>query len=799
MASKQKSMLEHALEYAAAGIPVIPLHTADAKGRCSCDQPPGRCTAGKHPRITEWQKRATTDPNVIQKWWGPKRWPNASIGGVGGEFLCLDVDPKHDGRESLQRLIDANAPLPDTMVAKTGLASARIRGSHYWYRVPSEYNPGTRAGVREGIDIRCIGGYAVLPPSPHPSGVRYEWKEKFDAAKIVEAPEWLCELTPEYVKGEAAWAPNRSVPMSRDVKRFLNGELEIEIGEQRAFLCRAARSVLTQGRNVETTTQILWEGFNGDGGISNCDYDEEQGPWMPEHIYELVSSEYRSPPSTPLEKDFSQSYTFDDAGNAKRLVASFQPGTIHYAPAHACWYVWDSDENRYFRDPGAWMRKRWIEVIDEFALDAQNMQTEDGAKQIYAHASRSRMKPKIDAACDLAKDLVTLPENQIDQDPMMFQVINGAVDLRNGKLRDAEPEDHFMRCSPVEYDPDAESDLFQEFLDRTLPDPELQRYLQVATGYSLTGRTDEHVFFYLYGLPATGKTTYLEMLKNITGTYGMTASSSTILNDPNKSGSGPTEDIARLAGARMVSVSEIEPNARFATGLVSSLVGGESVTARHLRASSFEFMPRFKLWIGANHLPKVAGASRSGVWRRVKVIPFDQPMDPDKIDHRLAHKMREPEVASAVLAWAVEGAVTWWKEFRKHGTGIVDPTAVEEEVQQYKLESDHVAGFASEALRRCPDDRTARVPVSTLFSHYNKWCDSEGRKQRETQHALARKLKDLGFEATNANVDGRVQRCWIEVELYGDFKSSGGKSETSSHGINVKGARRREHSGRERK
>lgn len=792
-----KSMLDYALEYAAAGIPVIPLHTADAKGRCSCDRPEGRCTPGKHPRISEWQKRATTDANTIEKWWGKRRWPNASIGGVCGTYLCLDVDPKHDGPDSFDRLIEGNAKLPKTAVARTG-KHGKERGTHYWFLVPEGYQPGTRANVREGIDIRCVGGYAVLPPSPHPSGVNYEWVRGSTFDKIVEAPEWLCELTPEYVQGDAAWTPNRSVPMSKAVRQFLNGELEIEIGEQRQFLCRAARSVLTQGRNVETTTQILWEGFNGDGGISNCDYDPDQGPWMPEHIYELVSSEYDHPPSTPLEKDFTQQFTFDDAGNAKRLIASFPPGAIHWAPAHDAWYIWDNDDNRYFRDGGSWMRTRFMAVIDEFATTAQAATTEDGARQIYGHATRSRMRPKIVAATELAHDLAKIPEHEIDTDPMMFQAGNGVIDLRDGEIREQKPEDNLMRGSSIEYDPDARSSLFEDFLERTVPDEQLREYLQVAAGYSITGRTDEHAFFYLYGLPATGKSTFLEALKHICGTYAMTAMPTTITSSADRSGSGPTEDLARLAGARLVSVSEVPPGAHLSTGLVSTLVSGEKVTARHLHASSFEFLPRMKLWIGANHLPKVAGASRSGIWRRVKVVPFNEQIPADELDRRLSMKLREPEAAAAILAWAVDGAIRWWEKFSAEGSGIPESTAVEESVSEYKIESDHVAAFAQEALATVPDAVGSRIGVGELFDHYNAWCDAEGRQQRYTQHKLSRQLADLGFIARNAKLNGKVARCWVGLELVGEFKST---KQSSGGGINVKGAtkRKREHSGRTRK
>jgi putative DNA primase/helicase len=285
----------------------------------------------------------------------------------------------------------------------------------------------------------------------------------------------------------------------------------------------------------------------------------------------------------------------------------------------------------------------------------------------------------------------------------------------------------------------------------------------------------------VYGRPASGKTTMLEALNNIMGSYALTADTSTFMQESRRRGGGPTEDLARLAGARLVLTHEVERGERMASALVSRLVGGDAVTARFMYAAPFTFHPRFKLWIGANHLPQVASGSRSGIWRRVKVISFDEPIPKDERDPTLIDKLQEPEAATAILAWAVEGA-TRWHDLRKDGKTLPEPAAVAESVSAYKRESDHVNAFADEALERV-DDKKQRVPVADLFAQYLKWCDAEGRDRRDTQHALARKLTDLGFEAKPAQHGGRVQRCWIGVEL----KDVAG----TSSGVHVRGATKR--------
>lgn len=774
--STPATMLEHALDYASAGLKVIPLHSVLEDGACTCGAPSGRCSPGKHPRIGDWRNEATTDPEVIAKWWSDRRWPNANIGGVCGDYMCLDIDARHDGFASLERLIKSNTSLPDTAVAETGEYDGE-RGKHYWYKVPAGHDPSTRANVRQGIDIRARGGYAVLPPSPHTSGVNYTWITG-GIQDAVEAPEWICALVPEHITGDSTWAPDPNFRMSKAVKEFLNGNVEVPIGEQREFLTAAARSVLTTGRNVETASSLLWEGYDGSGGISNCDFNNDD-PWTPEDIYAIVSDIFAKPPTTPLEKNFAtDDFSFDDLGNAERLIASFPDDHVMYVWEVDRWYIWDANRKRYVIDPsGVWMRSRWGTIADEIGKLAMNARTEGEANALQRHARVSRMKPRVDAAITLARDFATVDESDLDFDPMMLGCANGVIDLRDGTLREQTPTDYITRRSPIMFNDKAKSSLFDSFLKRVVPDKDLRDFLQLAAGYSLTGSIEEHVFFYVYGRPASGKTTILEALKHIMGGYGITAETSTFMRQSGRS--GPTDDIARLAGARFVVTHEVEKDERLAASLVSHMVGGESITARFMYTKPFEFFPRFKLWIGANHLPKVVGGARSGIWRRVKILSFDEPIPVAERDPTLAGKLREPEAAAAILAWAVEGA-TRWHANRANGQALTEPQIVTDAATEYQRESNHVMVFAEQVITTA--EKHDRVSASEMFAAYRQWCQQEGRDHTLTKNALGRDLRELGHVAVQARHDGKSQRCYIGIRLR-DVKSGSG--------INVKGATKR--------
>lgn len=172
--------LEHALAYAARGWRVAPIA-------------PGR----KHPRLKAWQDKATTDPDMVRAWWTRFATDGVSIvTGEASQLVVIDIDPRHDGDDTIAELEALHGPLPDTVEAITGGG-----GRHLYYRMPDgvAYPRNDQAGIviGAGVDLRGDGGQVVAPPTIHPDTTQpYTWEiehSPFDGVAVAEAPAWLVE------------------------------------------------------------------------------------------------------------------------------------------------------------------------------------------------------------------------------------------------------------------------------------------------------------------------------------------------------------------------------------------------------------------------------------------------------------------------------------------------------------------------------------------------------------------------------------------------------------------------------
>ncbi len=215
------SPLLAALAYAAAGWPVLPVHTPTEVGGCSCGQP--KCRAiGKHARILDWPHRASTDANVIAGWW--RRWPDANVAVRTGTITVLDVDGPA-GARTLRDLQAAHEPLPGTRCAITA------RGTHLYFHAVARLLRCSAAQLGPGLDVRARGGYVIAPPSRHTTGHRYRWAGPHEIAPL---PTWLAGLlTPPEPDAPAPRALPRAViaPGHDRATRYLQAALDGEIAE----------------------------------------------------------------------------------------------------------------------------------------------------------------------------------------------------------------------------------------------------------------------------------------------------------------------------------------------------------------------------------------------------------------------------------------------------------------------------------------------------------------------------------------------------------------------------------------
>ncbi len=166
---------------------VMPVHGPLEFGGCTCGK--SDCpSAGKHPSISEWQKRASLDKEEIVKLFiGANDDYNYGIAtGPESGIFVLDIDGAI-GEASLIKLQEEHGQLPVTLTAKTGSG-----GRHLFFTYPDRKVYGRTSKLGENLDVRGEGGQVVGPGSNHASGRKYEWINPLEV--IENAPEWLLDI-----------------------------------------------------------------------------------------------------------------------------------------------------------------------------------------------------------------------------------------------------------------------------------------------------------------------------------------------------------------------------------------------------------------------------------------------------------------------------------------------------------------------------------------------------------------------------------------------------------------------------
>lgn len=707
-----------AIDYASRGWRVIPLYNIRPDGTCACGRPDCDGNArGKHPRVTAWQEKATTDPKKIDYWWG--LWPQSNVGVMCGQdtgSMVVDVDGP-TGEQSLE-----GREWPKTPKAKTG------RGYHYHFKWPKlDFVLKNNAGILPGIDVKVGKGQVAMPPSQHYNGSKYEWVVGPEECDLADAPAWFIDILKEKYGPKKRLDENIKKLEAKKQTAITNKYAQKALDEEVAEVALASNgtrnnqlntsafklaTLVANGSLDEDEVRRQLERAARRAGLSSIEIEATLNSAMgagKQHKREIPDRPMRERPTEPTEPRI---YTINNRGNVERLL------DLHKKDLK---YV------REFKDWIHWTGKNWLrdETAPYSALDDVVKQLYDAAKDCEDDKER-KILASFAASCGnnatYAATTALASKNpefsisvlELDSNDCKLNLQNGILDLKDFSVKPHDPEEMLVKITNYGFDKTSTCGRWEQFLEEIFSkDREIIKYIQRVIGYSLTGSMAEKCFFFLYGAEGdNGKSVFLAVLRMLLGEYAKNADISTFLTSKNEK---VRDDLAALYGARVITTAEPEEGSRFAMAVIKPWTGGDPQTCRELYGKIFTYQPKGKIFLAANNKPAIFERT-DAAWSRVHLIPFTVTFAKDKQDKTLIEKLRAE--LPGILNWAIEGL----KDYRALGS-LQPPKVIKDAVDAYRRENDSVRVFVEDV---CTLQKTLSAMGPDLYASYKDFCLNSG-------------------------------------------------------------------------
>lgn len=412
-------------------------------------------------------------------------------------------------------------------------------------------------------------------------------------------------------------------------------------------------------------------------------------------------------------------------------------------------YIYDPDEGIY-RDRG----QREVREI-----------TREGLGRFFGRVEVSEM-------CEHIRAVSTRPYDDLGGPEQHIPVRNGVVKLEAGQrdLIDHSPDYRFLHRAGTEYDPEAECPRWKEFLEDSIRNGAERDKLQEYVGYALYHwELPFHKGLFIVGPKASGKSTFLDVVRKLIGKEGV----SNVTPQQMTERFGGAELFGKWANIRSDIPSEMINN----TGEFKEIVAGDPIKAEKKHQDPFMFRPTAKHFYSANTLPDTEDDD-DAFYRRILLVAFPSSVPEPEQDRKLGGKL-ERELPG-ILNWALDGLqrlVDQGGFTNDRNTGATADTW-----QKWGSTVDRFASVCVETGAKEP------IPKKDVYRRYIRFCEQEN-MPAEPQRVFTRKLKtDHGVTDGKATVDGRQQRCFLNLEFtaraerYADDRDGGDDNRGTSLG-----------------
>ena len=424
----------------------------------------------------------------------------------------------------------------------------------------------------------------------------------------------------------------------------------------------------------------------------------------------------------------------NDYGNCLWVMAQTS-GKMLYTPGRG-WMVWDKT---HWRPDEAQVKKNTAESLRARAIEGIKRNDDRIAKSSFPSANH------VKAAMYMLQAYLTVDDSEFRQVGHHINFRNGLVDMRTGELIKHQHTQRQTYCLDIDYEPGAESELWEQCLTQWIGDNvNLRQYLHRLMGYAVTGETSEEILVFIYGPSRSGKGTFLNTIHTVLGPLAASTDMDTFIDRRG----GRNFALSSLIDARFVQAQETRTDQWLNTAMLKSATGRDPISIEQKYKTPYTAIPVWQIVLASNYPPK-APPDDTAFWEtRLRVIQFPN-SNSGAEDKTLKTRLLSDENKRGIAAWLIRGAIAWYR----HGLGQI-PIVVTETTQQMRSLSDSLGRWLTDACVMEPD---AETTAKQLHNAYTMWCDDEGipQAERHPQAELMRRLNVRGLTVRRTTVGGR--------------------------------------------
>lgn len=300
------------------------------------------------------------------------------------------------------------------------------------------------------------------------------------------------------------------------------------------------------------------------------------------------------------------------------------------------------------------------------------------------------------------------------------------------------------------------SEAYTEVVDKTLNklacnDNELRLLMEEVIGYTFYKRSELRKAFILIGEKSNGKSTFLDMIREVLGENN---TSSLDLKDFNHE-----FKVANLAGSLANIGDDISDEFIVDTAMFKKVVSGDRVNTNKKFEKPFDFNPYCKLLFSANSIPRM-GKSRGSeaIIDRLVIIPFNARFSPDDPDYDpyIKYKLRSDEAMEYLIQLGINGLKRVLKARR-----FTISNKVQQELNEYEENNNPILTF----FKEIEIDEIENNSTKDVYKKYNEFCIANNFTPLSNIEFSKKANKHFNLETVVKSIKGQKYRIFVRKEL----------------------------------